>query len=594
MQSRLKMEVRISEGIIEICNFGKVERKSSHALTKIMKILQSLCQFILFLYVFSSLSFTASGQTVSKEKSQKKSAGFEKYSKELAEVDNKIIRFQYDKNDRRLAKAYEEKGDLLRDEHLGVSVVYYENALELYQKIKSSEDIFRLLKSLALDYTKIDDRQNALKKNYSLLDYYLNQNDTLRIAQAYSAIGSLYGDMGENDRALKNMLKALSMAIEMKSKVGEAAIRNNIAGVYKDLGEIDRAFVNVRKAKRLNEEVGNEYWLSINYMTLFDLFSELREMDSARYYLFKANEYYYAKGDILDSIDMFRKTGIYYMDVDSMDKALNMFNQGVLASRRVGSLKSEANIAHWISELYERNGKMDLALSFLQQRHDLLDSLRARERGKQLEEFYVLHEVKSLETELTNSTRQVSEARADANHNKTRFYLILGVLLAVLIGAMIIIFQYRKQARSNRRLLEMHVNSTKREETPPADKYAQSNLTDQKKQEILVQLMDYMVNEQLFIDQNLTLNAVAQKLEVSRTYLSQVINETYSQNFTSYINSYRINLAKKYLISEEYDKYSIQGIAEMVGFKSVSAFNTSFKKNTGLAPSYYRKNGKEI
>jgi len=535
------------------------------------------------------LSFQGFGQV-------KKGEGntiMDKYSKELARIDKKIIKYQFGDNHRKLAKAYEEKADLLRDEHLGVAVVYYENALELYNKIKAKEDAFRLLKLLSTEYIKIDDHKNAQKKMYILLEIYQKEKDTLKIAQSYSALGSLYADQNENDRALEYMQKALNMAVELKMKVGEAAIRNNIAGVYKDLGKVELAFQNVRMAKRLNQEAGNEYWLSINDMMFADLYSELDQMDSVRYYLFKSNEYTITQGDLSDSVVMFRKTGVYYHNVDSVEKALNMFNQGILASRKMGSLKSEANFTHWISELYEKNSEMDMALSFLQIRHDLLDSLAKMERGKRLEEFYVLHKVNSLESELTNSTRQVSAARNEADQTRNRLYWLLGVLLVVIIGAIIIFIQYRKQAKSNKHLLELNIKSTKVEEET-SDKYAQSNLSDGKKQEILNRLVEFMVNEQMFTNQDLNLNMVAEKLNVSRTYLSQVINETYSQNFTAYINSYRINLAKKFLLSAEYDKYSIQGIAEIVGFKSVSAFNASFKKLTGLAPSYYRKNGREV
>ncbi|NVK65788.1 MAG: helix-turn-helix transcriptional regulator [Flavobacteriales bacterium] len=558
-----------------------------------MKTPPPFYSLIIFLFSTVVLSFQGLGQAKNGEESEKQHALIDEYSDELARIDEKIIKYQFTDNYRKLAAAYEEKADLLRDEHLGVAVVYYENAIELYNRIKAKEDAFRLLELISREYIKLDDRKNALKKMYTLLDIYQKEKDTLKIAQSYSAIGSLYADQNENDRALEYMLKALNMAIELKMKVGEAAIRNNIAGVYKDLGKIDLAFENVRIAKGLNQESGNEYWLSINDMMFADLYSELDQMDSARYYLFKSNEYTTTQGDLSDSIVLFRKTGVYYLKVDSVEKALNMFNQGILASRKMGSLKSEANFTHWISELHEKNGEMDLALSFLQIRHDLLDSLSKMERGKRLEEFYVLHKVNALESELSNSTRQVSAARTEADQTRNRLYWLLGVLLVVIIGAIIIFFQYRKQAKSNKHLLELNVKSANIEEEQN-DKYAQSNLSDGKKQEILNRLVEFMVNEQMYINQDVNLNMVAEKLGVSRTYLSQVINETYSQNFTAYINSYRINLAKKYLLSTDYDKYSIQGIAEIVGFKSVSAFNASFKKLTGLAPSYYRKNGREV
>lgn len=543
---------------------------------------------ILSLFLLVSLSSFLIGQ----EKNISKSS-IQANRDELAQLDEQILTHQRTKNQRKLAKAYEKKADFLYKKTPGVSLIYYENALELYTLVSDNESELRILQLLSKEYTDVSDRQNGLKKMYALLSIYEDQNDSLAIAQTFSGIGSIYADMGDHENALEFMSKALNFCIRLNLKIGEAAIRNNIASVYEHLGDQDAAFKNLRMAERLNKESGNDFWLSINYTTFSNFFSGLDMMDSARIYLFKANEYTFTKGNLIDSVASFQKNGIYYLNVDSIDQALNCFNQGILASRKLGSLKSEANLTHWISELYERNGQMDLALNFLQQRHDLLDSLDKMERGKRLEEYKVLYEVKTLETDLSQSQMNELLATNDATKSRHRFYWLLSILILILFGSIIIIYQYRKQVRSNQHLLEISVKNTT-EESNAKDKYAQSKLSDQKKEEILRQLVELMISEQIFTDQDIKLNTVAEKLDVSRTYLSQVINETHDQNFTAYINSHRINLAKTYLLSEEFNKYSIQGIAEIVGFKSVSAFNTSFKKFTGLAPSYYRRNGKKL
>jgi AraC-like DNA-binding protein len=548
---------------------------------------------ISILFLLLSFSDAAVCQTKKTGKNIISEFSIDEMSEDLEVIDLRIELSRHKGDLKKLAKAYELKGDYLHEQKLGISVIYYEKALDLYTKVYEKEGELRLLKFLSTEYIKISDRQNALKKMYTLLDIYQATDDTLRIAQTYSGIGSLYADLNENSEALEYMQKALDLSILLNQKNGEAAIRNNIAGVYKSLNLIERAFQNVRIAERLNLKSGNAYWLSINHTMYADLYSELNKMDSVRYYLFKSFEYTSKEGRINDSIDLFRKTGIYYFKVDSIQKALNMFNQGILASRKLGSLKSEAIFTHWISEVYEVNGEMELALSFLQIRHDLLDSLAKKQSGKRIEEYKVLYEVKSLESDLSNSKMRVYLARNEAIQSRNRMCWVLAILFMVILGSIVIAYQFRKQVRTNRHLLELNVR-TSNIETPSTDKYAQSNLSDGKKEEILNLLVNLMVSEQIYTDQEIKLDTVAKKLDVSRTYLSQVINETYSQNFTTYINSYRINLAKTFLLSDEHDKYSIQGIAEIVGFKSVSAFNTSFKKTTGLAPSYYRRNGKKV
>jgi AraC-like DNA-binding protein len=44
------------------------------------------------------------------------------------------------------------------------------------------------------------------------------------------------------------------------------------------------------------------------------------------------------------------------------------------------------------------------------------------------------------------------------------------------------------------------------------------------------------------------------------------------------------------LLDKQLDHYSIEGIASMCGFSTISTFNTNFKRITGVTPSYYREN----
>ena len=98
-----------------------------------------------------------------------------------------------------------------------------------------------------------------------------------------------------------------------------------------------------------------------------------------------------------------------------------------------------------------------------------------------------------------------------------------------------------------------------------------------------------MVEKRVFEKSNITIDTVAKKLGTNRTYLSEAINYYYNVNFSRWLNELRIQESKKLLSSQEYDCYCIDGISKMVGFSSISAFNSNFKSITGLTPSFYRK-----
>ncbi len=120
-------------------------------------------------------------------------------------------------------------------------------------------------------------------------------------------------------------------------------------------------------------------------------------------------------------------------------------------------------------------------------------------------------------------------------------------------------------------------------------KYSGSSLTISQKVMLLSKLKNLMQTEKIFIDHKLSIEDVALKSESNTKYISQIINETYNKNFYNFINSYRIEEAKKLLVSEGNEKYSILGIAQSVGFVSKSTFNVAFKRYTGLTPTEFKK-----
>ena len=119
-------------------------------------------------------------------------------------------------------------------------------------------------------------------------------------------------------------------------------------------------------------------------------------------------------------------------------------------------------------------------------------------------------------------------------------------------------------------------------------KYSGSALTPDQKNLLAIKLQELMIHDKIFINERLSIEDVAIKLDTNSKYISQIINETYNKNFYNFINSFRIDEAKKLLVSQENEKYSILGIAQSVGFVSKSTFNAAFKRFTGLTPTEFK------
>lgn len=95
--------------------------------------------------------------------------------------------------------------------------------------------------------------------------------------------------------------------------------------------------------------------------------------------------------------------------------------------------------------------------------------------------------------------------------------------------------------------------------------------------------------EKIYQDPELSLTAVAEKLNISSTYLSQLVNQCNKKNFSEFINSYRVRDAEYMLMDSDFSNYTILSIGLEAGFNSKSTFYAAFKKYTGVTPTQYRE-----
>ena len=98
-----------------------------------------------------------------------------------------------------------------------------------------------------------------------------------------------------------------------------------------------------------------------------------------------------------------------------------------------------------------------------------------------------------------------------------------------------------------------------------------------------------MLSEQLYLESELHLAALAVKVNVSTHKLSQVINEYLDKNFFDFVNEYRIEKVKEFLGDPNYNKFKIVSLSYDSGFSSKSTFYNLFRKLEGMTPGEYRQ-----
>ena len=122
---------------------------------------------------------------------------------------------------------------------------------------------------------------------------------------------------------------------------------------------------------------------------------------------------------------------------------------------------------------------------------------------------------------------------------------------------------------------------------------AKPNLTKDKIAEIafekLSEIDDYINKTGCYLNPDLTIKKLALDLSISESYLSRIIKQGASSNFSDYINRFRIEKSKEFLKLKKYDSYTVESIGMECGFNTKSTFYSAFKKFTSVTPLEFRK-----
>ncbi len=120
---------------------------------------------------------------------------------------------------------------------------------------------------------------------------------------------------------------------------------------------------------------------------------------------------------------------------------------------------------------------------------------------------------------------------------------------------------------------------------PVKQLYANSGLSVQMRQEIEAKATNLVETEQLFLDAALKVGELAERLAVSSNHLSQTLNQGFGQSFRDWINTYRVQYAKRLI--EDNPSMAMIEIGEASGFGAPSTFYSAFRRVENMTPAQY-------
>lgn len=154
-----------------------------------------------------------------------------------------------------------------------------------------------------------------------------------------------------------------------------------------------------------------------------------------------------------------------------------------------------------------------------------------------------------------------------------KFYVIGTITFSVVFYGLLIFFLSKK----NRDSIFQDI----------PQKYASKKINKKEANRLLKSLNLIMIEKEFYKNANIKLKDISKELGVSPHQLSQLLNDNLGKSFALFINEYRVEEAKRIIISNH--QFTLEAIGFEAGFSSKSTFYAAFKKIVGKTPAAYKK-----
>jgi AraC-like DNA-binding protein len=368
--------------------------------------------------------------------------------------------------------------------------------------------------------------------------YFLGTRDTLNMALCLQNLGKGWMDHGEFKKALDYDMKSLALYQNQGNLFGIANLQFNIASNVFQQGLLDQCEAYLRESEALAVTHGFEKVRS----SAFELWAKL-ETQRGNYK--KAINYWKAAAALHNKMDMPERLADAYLNLASL-------------YTKMGDKEAhDETINAYRNEFQELQSRVALS------RYDELMALYEHEKNVKIIEGQAA-EIKSFRKRILITT------------------IVAVVLLLKLAIILWLYFQMRKYLRSLYQSNKAQINM----KLPDIPTSTGSNSEHVRLAELYNKIIQLMEDAQIFKRSDLSIAMLSEELATNDKYVSQAINKFGNNNFNGFVNSFRVNEARKLMLKEGH-RLLIKDIAEKSGFSNLNTFNKKFKEVTGLTPKMF-------
>lgn len=238
-------------------------------------------------------------------------------------------------------------------------------------------------------------------------------------------IAELYGELREYDAMLTRHLLNLEFFNEPRNDDFYFRTLNGVGRAYRMLNDYEAALEYLLDVEKESKEKGNVPFRARNLNDLGSMYAELNNIDTSLTYFKQALDLRKNHKLINASISTRIEMGRVLLKDDRLEDAITLLEQALEVAVEIDVKKKQFSICKLLSEAYEKNSQIELALAFYKQFHEIKDEVdnvaytqaenqRMREMNTILEEQKKLIEKQNTQIEESHKSIQALNENLEA------------------------------------------------------------------------------------------------------------------------------------------------------------------------------------
>jgi signal transduction histidine kinase len=403
---------------------------------------------------------------------------------------------------------------------------YYEySKLGFEQALADHDSLFvaSFLVDIGYYFKYVGDYQKSLIELKRAENISIKNNYKKILSYSYTALGSVYHDLGFYERALKYHTMSLAVKEEIDNGNGLSTSFNNIGLVYYKIGDPDKAEEYFNKALMLKLEEGDTascittyinlglafaeqddevkyqkaidyfkkaivvakkyevfYRVGFSYNGLAKVFVAQQHYDSAKYYIGLSNEESFKNNYLnLESSNYYLLAKIAYQE-QNLDLALNYLSRSMGLLAKLKDLNRQKNNYRLYTDIFEAKNNLDSAYFYQKKFIAIKDSIFRDELAQNIANVQIASIEEQSQKEIADREETISKGKL--------FSLFLLSILALSIALIVVIFRnYVQTSKINRQLNESKnkIEAQKENLQNKNNQLAEAQITIQKQNEVL-------------------------------------------------------------------------------------------------------------